>query len=74
MANAPHQLTVKELLRQCEIQVKKGNGDKVIIISDDNEGNGFHGLFYDFTENLDSFRDMISDSVEDTSDKAIILG
>ncbi len=56
------------------MQVAKGNGDKVVIISDDNEGNGFHGLFYDFTENFDSFEDLISDSVENTSDKAIILG
>lgn len=68
------QLTVNDLYKHCQEQIKKGNGDKLIVISDDNEGNGFHGLFYDFTEITDSYGDMISDSIADTPDKAIILG
>ena len=44
------QLTVQDLYRFCEQEIKKGNSKRLIVISDDNEGNGFHGLFYAFTE------------------------
>lgn len=43
-------LTVKQLLQACQRQVAKGNGDKYIIISSDDEGNSFHTLFYEFTD------------------------
>lgn len=43
------QITVKELYELCKAEIAKKNGDKFIVISDDNEGNGFHGLFYGFT-------------------------
>ena len=42
-------ITVKELKKACEEQIKKGNGDKVIMISQDDEGNGYHYLWYSFT-------------------------
>lgn len=35
------EVTVNRLLEFCKEQVKKGNGDKRILISDDDEGNGF---------------------------------
>jgi hypothetical protein len=41
-------LTVKELKRQCEIEILKGNGDKVIMITDDDECNGYHYLWSPF--------------------------
>lgn len=41
-------LTIKELKRQCEIQILQGNGDKVIMISQDDEGNSYHYLWYAF--------------------------
>jgi len=43
-------LTVKDLLKICEQETAKGNGNKVIMISDDDEGNGYHYLWYAFTE------------------------
>lgn len=42
-------ITVKELYNACKDQIKKGNGDKVIMISDDDEGNGYHYMWYSFT-------------------------
>ena len=39
-------LTVKDLYNQCKEQIAKGNGDKKIMISQDDEGNGYHYLFY----------------------------
>ena len=75
MANG--QITVSQLLKLCQEQVKKGNGDRMICLSDDNEGNGYHGMFYGFTEvNQDEKEDYpIYDSTEEEDmSKIIILG
>lgn len=42
-------LTVNDLYKLCAEQIKKGNGGKHILLSDDDEGNGFHCMFYAFT-------------------------
>ena len=42
-------LTVKDLMHECVRQVDKGNGNKVIMISSDDEGNSYHYLWYNFT-------------------------
>lgn len=68
------QLTVNELLDLCKKEIKNGNGNKRIVISDDTEGNGYHGLFYGFTKNVNDFADEIYDSVSSSSDDTIILG
>lgn len=68
------QITVNELLKLCEQEIKKGNGDKNIVISDDNEGNGYHGLFYGFTPVNEDFVDVIYDSHTKSPDDTIILG
>lgn len=71
------QLTIKDLKRFVDEQMKKGNGDKFIVISDDNEENGYHGLFYQFTddvEDIEMLSDMVYDSVEVNPNKIVILG
>jgi len=45
-------VTVKELLELCKEQVAKGNGDKIILLSNDDEGNGYHEMIYHFTEDV----------------------
>lgn len=35
------QVTVKQLLKLCQEEVKKGNGEKFIVVADDNEGIGW---------------------------------
>ena len=42
-------ITVEQLKKLCEREIKKGNGHKVIMISQDDEGNGYHYLWYSFT-------------------------
>ena len=42
-------ITVKDLSNFCKKQIEKGNGDKVIMISSDDEGNSYHYLWYAFT-------------------------
>lgn len=41
--------TVKQLAQFCNQEIAKGNGDKHIIVSNDEEGNGYHGLYFAFT-------------------------
>lgn len=73
------QLTVNDLLKLCQAQVKKGNGDKIIATANDVEGNGYHGMFYGFSTPLEAgledsmFPVYLSDSEQDLS-KIIILG
>ena len=67
------QMTVKELMEFCKKAIAEGHGDKMIVISDDNEGNGYHGLFYQFTDAHD-FVDAIYDSQSTDPDKIIVLG
>lgn len=68
------QMTVIQLLQLCQQEVQNGNGNKVIVISDDNEGNGYHGLFYGFTEDVTDFADDIYDSCDKSGKNTIILG
>lgn len=67
------QLTIKQLYKLCVVEIQRGNADKKIAISDDNEGNGFHGLFFGFT-NADEFEGQIYDSAETDVKKLMILG
>lgn len=41
-------ITVNALLEECKKLKKKGLGDRQVYISRDDEGNGFHPLFYAF--------------------------
>lgn len=45
-------MTVNELKMFCEIAVRNGYGDKVVLISTDDEGNGYHTLWYEFMTDI----------------------
>lgn len=64
-------MTVKKLKRLCEQQIAKGNGDKVILLSNDDEGNGYHECYYAFSENVAEL-DMWGNI--ENPEKKIILG
>ena len=67
--------TVKELFEACKIQIAKGNGDKHILISDDDEGNGFHTLFYLITDAPETINYAIEcEHDHHTVDEVVILG
>ena len=61
-------VTVEELMVLCAEEVKKGNGKKEIFISDDDEGNGFHQLFYAFQD------EKVTKEYGYDSKKQILLG
>ena len=75
-------ITVKELRDRLDKYVRAGLGERQIVISDDNEGNGFHGLFYEITiinetsseEDKAYYRDLIHDSCTDNLDDIAFLG
>lgn len=70
-------ITVKQLEIYCKEQIQKGNGDKHILISCDDEGNGFHTLFYQFadadTEDFEYLLKLEHDGTH-TKDNCVILG
>lgn len=68
-------ITIKELAIMCAKQIEKGNGDKHILISDDDEGNGYHTLFYgldDSKENIEYALEIEHD--KHSVDEVVILG
>lgn len=65
-------ITINQLKKLCNEQIKKGNGNKVIMISDDDEGNGFHYLWYAFTE-PDWYIQEIDEEIA-KAEETIILG
>ena len=68
------QMTVNDLFELCKEAIREGHGNKNIVLSDDNEGNGYHGMFYGFTEVTEGFEDEIYDSVTNSARDTIILG
>ena len=72
-------ITVNQLKKCCEEEIKKGNGENVIMISDDDEGNGYHYLWYSFLkaeEFINEFtteEDLIDNRIASLKD-TIILG
>lgn len=68
-------MTVKELYKYCEEQIQKGNAEKEIMISNDDEGNGYHSLGYQFTDDAETL-EQIQACVGLSADinKIVILG
>jgi hypothetical protein len=68
-------IDVKTLKKLCEKEIKKGNGDKVIMISQDDEGNGFHYLWYAFCDPDEALvDDYLIDERIAKKENTIILG
>lgn len=64
--------TIEDLHAMCEMQIKKGNGNKYIMISSDDEGNSYHYLWYGFTSGIMA-EDFIDEEVAKEED-TIVLG
>lgn len=43
------ELTINDLAALCKAEIKNGNGKKKILLSGDDEGNSYHGLFFGFS-------------------------
>lgn len=71
-------MTVKKLYEIVGKQILLGNGNKEIVISNDDEGNGFHNLIFGFTSNQEVVYELLSstccDSMLDDYKNIVILG
>ncbi len=73
------QLTLQELQKHINKVLKEHPElrDRKIVISNDNEGNGFHGLFYGITweyNDVKAYEDDIYDSQSTDPNEIVILG
>lgn len=68
------QLTLKELKKCVDTMVKRGYGDRKLVVSDDNEGNGYHGMFYGVSPMEEDVEDLVNDSCEMDWKKLLIIG
>lgn len=70
-------ITVKTLYELTKKQIKNGNGDKTVLISRDDEGNGFHTLFYGFDDELSTISEFHSYGLiecEEALENIVLLG
>lgn len=69
-------ITVNKLYDLCKEQRKLGNGNKTILISDDDEGNGYHTLFFGFSPKEDIFGGQFPPMAHDNNENenVIVLG
>lgn len=49
MANRTKGITIMQLYAKCMEQIRLGNADRHVMLSNDDEGNGYHELFFGFT-------------------------
>lgn len=72
------QIKLKDLYAACSKLMKEGHGNKALVLSDDNEGNGYHGMFFTLTvitpENKDGFIGLIGDNAEPNLMNLIVVG
>lgn len=69
-------LTIDELYSILRTERTKGNGKKKIMISTDDEGNGYHPLFFGVTPITEdfSYSTFYGVSFEDAKNDCVILG
>lgn len=67
--NRPNGLTLKELKEQVDEAVAAGYGDKMILISNDDEGNGFHMVWYDLCVDQENIKACVDVSFAEIGDR-----
>ena len=70
-------ITVRELKKLVDEQIKEGNGNKTVLISRDDEGNGFHTLYYGFTDDQADLDMLYTEGLFDDNNNpktVVILG
>lgn len=72
------QVTLNELFHACAQMVKLGFGERKLIVPNDNEGNGYHGIYCLLTpiteDNKLAVDYMLDDSEETNPMKLMVVG
>lgn len=74
------QMTVKKLYNELKELVEQGMGSKLVVVTDDNEGNAYHGIYYSCTSDPKKVKVNIEasnglyDSQETNYDNIVIIG
>ena len=74
------QMTVEKLFNELKELVEQGQGNKKIIIADDQEGNSYHSCYYSVVADPKEVLDLIkaSNGIDDIVDidctKCVIIG
>lgn len=66
-------ITVNGLFDMLKEQIKKGNGNKAILISRDDEGNGYHSLFFGVTDELPTIKQYEDDFHDGNNAEDVVL-
>lgn len=74
MAKKITQVTVKEMYQALGKAIKEGHGNRYLVCGDDNEGNGYHGVFFHLTPMPESCMDLVSDSQIMRPEQLMIIG
>lgn len=70
-----HEITVKELFYSCKDAIERGYGDRKILISDDDEGNGFHTMYYTIDYSAEGIKMALElEHDRHTADEVVVLG
>lgn len=75
-----HALTLSELYTAIRSEIAKGNGEKTVLVADDDEGNGYHPIYFAVTgmENFDEedlgWCNMHGVSPKDAKENCIVIG
>ena len=70
-------MTVRQLLMYAEQLVAQGYGNKEVLVSNDDEGNGYHTLYYQFTTNEREIRNCAKAGMfhdNNKPDEVVLLG
>lgn len=80
-SNAMKRITLRDLYAAIAREMAKGNGDKIVLVADDDEGNGYHPIYYtitptegNFSEEIFAISNTYGISPKDCMEKCIILG
>ena len=66
-------ITVKELYKACITQMAKGNGDKLVLVTSDDEGNYYNTLYYLFQDDVEEIKQWEFDDCRNPED-IVLLG
>lgn len=67
-------MKLKDLYEACKKQMAKGNGEKTLVVANDNEGNEYRGMFFTISPCDESYRNLIIDSHEYEPSNLLVVG